>query len=315
MTSTDINEPKTKPRAMTLTPASTAMVPTPGGGLSFLPRSYREVKELAKDLAESGPAVRPQFRNNVSLCLMVVMDSLHWGMLPIQVIRKAYVINDQIAYESQLIHAVVNTRAGLVDDLEETYEGEGQTRSCTIVGTLDRGKRKPREYKSPQVKDIKIKNSPLWTGDTDQQLHYFAVRNWARKWCPEVLLGVLTRDEAEISVVSAEDRAAAIELKASVVDVLDDDAAADPHAPPPSAPLVHRYSFALEKCANEAEIMAAQMKYQPEIEAAADGDKPPLRELLKAHIRRVRGELAFNEVMEFSASHRTDNPIQIEQPA
>jgi hypothetical protein len=31
-----------------------------------------------------------------------------------------------------------------------------------------------RTYTSPMIKDIKVKNSPLWTADPDQQLFYFA---------------------------------------------------------------------------------------------------------------------------------------------
>jgi len=280
------------------------MMPTAGGGLSFLPRSFGEVRLLAQDLANSGPGVRKEFRNNVSLCVVVVMDALHWGMLPTQTIRKAYVVADCVCYEAQLVHAVINTRAGLVDDLEESFEGEGRDMKCTVVGTLDRGKRKPREYESPMIKNIKVQNSPLWQSDPKQQLHYFSVRNWARKWCPEVILGVYTKDEIESGEITAEDRAAAIEHKAAMIDVLDDESEIDPNAPPPSAPLVHRYSYALEQCRNEAEIMAVQYKFQPEIEAADETAKPPLRELLKAHLRRVRAELPYNEVMEFSAAFR-----------
>jgi|SRR5215831_1662601 len=280
------------------------MMPTAGGGLSFLPRSYGEVRLLATDLAASGAGVRKEFRNNVPLCVVVVMDALHWGMLPTSVIRKSYCVQDTVCYEAQLIHAVINTRAGLLDDLEVTYEGEGPTRRCTVVGTLNRGKRKPRSYISPMVKDIRVKNSPLWQSDLDQQLHYFSVRNWARKWCPEVILGVYTKDEIESGEITTEDRAAAIEHQAAMIDVLDDEGELDPNAPPPSAPLVHRYSYALESCRNEAEIMAVQYKFQPEIESSDEATKPPLRELLKAHLRRVRAELPYNEVMEFSAAFR-----------
>lgn len=282
---------------------SGAMRPTPGGGLSFMPSSYFELREMARDMASGGITVRQQFRENIFACMQVICDALHWGMLPTQVMRKAYVIKDTVCYEAQLIHAVVNTRAGLVDDLEVKYEGEGPTLRCVVTGTLDRGKRSAREYKSPMLKDIKTKNSPLWESDPEQQLHYFGTRNWARRWCPEVILGVYTKEEIQTSEITAEDRALAIEHRASV-DLLDDDTAFDPDAPLPSSDLPHRYSYALEHCANQAEIMAAQMKYQPEIEAAPEEAKGPLRELLKAHLRRVRGESPFNDVMAYSAGFR-----------
>jgi hypothetical protein len=107
----------------------------------------------------------------------------------------SYVINDRIAYMSQLIHAVIEGRAPLQRRLDCLYDGEGPTRTCTIVGQFIGGE--IREYTTPKFKDIRVKNSPLWEDDPDQQLFYTASRSWARKWCPDVLLGVYTKEELQ----------------------------------------------------------------------------------------------------------------------
>ena len=52
-------------------------------------------------------------------------------------------------------------------------------------------------YTSPPVKQIPVKNSPLWKGDPQQQLGYYSARAWARRHFPELLLGVYTREEIE----------------------------------------------------------------------------------------------------------------------
>lgn len=161
------------------------------GGITFA--NALEVMDFAKLMAVADKAVPPHLRKNPGACLAVVMQAVEWRFSPFAVANKSYVVNDRIAYESQLLHAVVEARAPLAKRLEVEYQGEGPTRQCTITGTfLDD---EVRTYTSPMVKDIKVKNSPLWVGDPDQQLFYFASRSWARRWVPDVLMGVYTKEE------------------------------------------------------------------------------------------------------------------------
>jgi RecT family. len=67
-------------------------------------------------------------------------------------------------------------------------------RVCNAFATF-RGDKKPTVYTSPELQILQAGNSPLWKTDPDQQMAYFSARAWARKFCPEVLLGVYTPDE------------------------------------------------------------------------------------------------------------------------
>lgn len=163
------------------------------GGVSFA--SALEVMEFAKLLAVSEQAVPKHLRANPGMCLAVTFQAIEWRMSPFQVANKSYVVNDRIGYESQLLHAVVEARAPLKQRLSCAYDGEGVERQCIVTGTFRDGSE--REYRSPKLKDIKVKNSPLWVFDVDQQLWYFASRSWARKWCPDVLMGIYTKEELE----------------------------------------------------------------------------------------------------------------------
>jgi hypothetical protein len=172
-----------------------------GASITVAPASMGEVMEFAKMMAISGIAVRPAFRGNPGACLGVAMQAFRWGMDPFAVTNKAYVVknksgDEQIAYEAQLIHAVVNERAPLQKRLKPSYSGEGVKRVCKISGLL-KGETEPAEYESPEFAKIQPKNSPLWTTDPDQQQFYYSVRAWARRHVPEVLLGVYTEDEME----------------------------------------------------------------------------------------------------------------------
>lgn len=173
------------------------------GGVSFA--SALEVMEFAKLLSTGGQAIPPIFRNNPGMCLAVTFQAIEWRMSPIAVINKSYVVNDRIAHESQLLHAVIEARAPLSERLNCTYSGEGPTRQCTIIGKFTDGTQ--RDYTTPMFKDIKVKNSPSWISDVDQQLFYFGSRSWSRKWCPDVLMGIYTRDELEANPVIGREEA------------------------------------------------------------------------------------------------------------
>lgn len=161
------------------------------GGVSFA--TALEVMEFAKLMSLAGAAVPKDFRANPGMCLAVAFQAVEWRMSPFQVANKAYVVNDRLGFESQLIHAVIEARADLQHRLECAYEGEGGDRVCIVTGEFTNGD--VREYRSPKFKDINPKNSPLWKNDPDQQLWYFSSRAWARKWCPDVLMGIYTREE------------------------------------------------------------------------------------------------------------------------
>lgn len=161
------------------------------GGVSFA--TALEVMEFAKLMAVAGKAVPSYLRNNPGSCLAITFQAVEWRMSPFAVANKSYEVNDRIGFESQLIHAVIEARAPLQRRLDCEYTGEGPTRQCTVTGCFIDGE--VRTYTTPMWKDIKVKNSPLWTADPDQQLWYYGSRSWARKWCPDVLLGIYAPEE------------------------------------------------------------------------------------------------------------------------
>lgn len=171
--------------------AEQAVAHKPAHGVSQV--NLVQVVEIAKFMAVAGQGVPEHCRANVGICLRLTFQAVEWQMSPFSVADMSYIVNGRLAYMSQLIHAVVEARAPLQHRLSCRYEGEGLTRTCTVTGHFITGD--TREYTTPQIKDIKVKNSPLWTQDPDQQLFYYGSRSWARKWCPDVLLGVYTREE------------------------------------------------------------------------------------------------------------------------
>ena len=156
---------------------------------------WLKVMELGKALAGMQDGMPVHVRGRWGIGCRIAANAYQWRMDPFAIADQTYVVNNRLGYMSQLIHALINRNAPLMHRLECHYIGEGQERQCKVVGQFISGDE--RDYTTPKLKDIKIKNSPLWAGDVDQQLWYFGVRAWGRKWVPEVMLGVYTKEELE----------------------------------------------------------------------------------------------------------------------
>ena len=177
--------------------AEQAVAHNPAHGVSQV--NLVQVVEIAKFMAVAGEGVPTHCRANVGICLRLTFQAVEWQMSPFSVADMSYIVNGRLAYMSQLIHAVVEARAPIQHRLDCKYDGENNedprlsTRTCTVTGHFTTGD--TRVYTTPMIKDIRVQNSPLWKQDPDQQLFYYGSRSWARKWCPDVLLGVYTREE------------------------------------------------------------------------------------------------------------------------
>lgn len=174
--------------------AAVAMQAVGSGGGSLAVQTLGEAVGFATVMARADIALPKHLRNNPGACLAVTMQAMRWEMDPFAVANKTYSVNDRLAYEAQLFAAVVVTRAPIARRPVYTYAGvKGSTRTCTVTVEMRDGTTK--EYTTPEVGKITTKNSPLWKSDEDQQLGYFAIRSWARRHTPEVVLGVYTPDE------------------------------------------------------------------------------------------------------------------------
>jgi hypothetical protein len=173
------------------------------GGITF--QNAGEVMEYAKMMAVSGSAVPKHLRGQPGACLGIIDDAIRFRTSPYALARKSYFVNDNLAYEAQVIAGVINAFAPLKQRPDIKWEGEGLDRVCIVIAEFKDGA--VREVKSPKLKDIHPKNSPLWKSDPDQQQSYYTLRSFARRWCPEIILGIYDVEEmrfAELRDVSPE---------------------------------------------------------------------------------------------------------------
>lgn len=169
-------------------------VSSQAGGVAFA--NAGQALEFAKMMAIGGVAIPKHLRGNPGACLAVVIQAIEWKLSPFAVANKSYSVNDRLAYESQLIQAVILQRAPIRGRFKVEYRGEGDQRICRVWAELQDGG-EIVDYESPPFGKITPKNSPLWKSDPDQQHFYYSGRALCRRHFPDVLLGVYARDEVE----------------------------------------------------------------------------------------------------------------------
>jgi hypothetical protein len=159
----------------------------------LLPCSLEDLNVGADVIQAAGGFVDQKLRQDRGACVAVAyMAALH-GTDLIGTASQAYNVGGRLAFMAQFINALLQRH--LEGNPEYAFEGAGATRQVRVTATPKGGK--PLSYTSPQMGQIKVKNSPLWLTDPDQQLGYMAIRAWARRHKPDVLLGIYAVEELQ----------------------------------------------------------------------------------------------------------------------
>lgn len=213
---TTIDQPST---ALDLPAANTTT-----SGLVLDARNMDSMMRAAEMMAAGRATVPRHLQGNASDCMAVIMQAMQWEMNPFAVAQKTHVTQGgALGYEAQLVNAVVIARApitgrpefefigdwsrilGRVKEMKSDKGGKyyvadwskadedglGVICRCTI-----RGESAPREVQVMMAQAYP-RFSTQWATDPQQQITYLAVRKWARRNTPDVILGVYTEDEQD----------------------------------------------------------------------------------------------------------------------
>lgn len=198
--------------------------------MMFDPYISAQVVEAAKTMAKGYATVPEHLRGNVGDCLAIVMQSAMWRLSHYAVGQKTHMVHGTLGYEAQLINAILTslrvirgrfkyeelgdwariakrpkmTRSAKGHDIpapgwaEADEEGLGIRVTATLSDDDE-----PRQHTLWMVQAYP-RNSTLWAVNPQQQLGYLAVKQWARKYAPDAILGVYTVDEISERVIQGE---------------------------------------------------------------------------------------------------------------
>ncbi|MBC8722103.1 recombinase RecT [Paraburkholderia sp. 31.1] len=192
---------------------------------TLTPSLLQQVDHLADMMANGGVAVPEHLRGKKGACFALTMQAIRWEMDPFAVAAKTHVTKSgQLGYDGQLIAAVVIARAPIRNRPEYEFVGDwskvmgkcearkseksgGEYYIATytkaeeeglgvIVKATFRGETEPRTVQV-MMSQAYPRFSTQWATDPQQQICFLAIRKWARRHTPDVLLGVYAPEELE----------------------------------------------------------------------------------------------------------------------
>ena len=157
---------------------------------SILPEHLRTKRKDGKTV----PLEPSEIKAN---CVLIANQALKWGTDPVAIMGETYVVGGKLAFQGKLVAAIVNKLGGLSKRLSYEFSGEGNKMAVTVSGQLI-GEDEPRQV-SLKLSDAKTDNA-MWNKDPQQKLCYSGAVRWARRHCPEVLLGIIAEDEPIVTL-------------------------------------------------------------------------------------------------------------------
>jgi hypothetical protein len=146
-------------------------------------------EHLWKD--KTGALSPEQVRAN---CFLVVNQAVRWNIDPFALAPESYVVGGKLAYQGKVIAAIINARAPIKERLKYTFTGAKGTDAFAItVSATFQGEDEPRTI-TLSVGEAKTSND-MWRKDPEQKLVYSGSIKWARRFCPDIVLGVVTEDD------------------------------------------------------------------------------------------------------------------------
>lgn len=161
--------------------------------------TFKLAYQMAQGLAQS-TLVPQAFQNNPSNCLIALEQSNRLGISPMAVMQNLYIVQGKPSFSSSFVIGLINASGKYDMELQfDEEEKDGKPYACTCWTTLDGRK----------VNGIKItmdmadkegwskKNGSKWVTMPQVMLRYRAASFFARMNCPELSIGLYTKEELD----------------------------------------------------------------------------------------------------------------------
>lgn len=159
---------------------------------------FEQLQRVAK-LFSCSTIVPKHFQNNIADCFIISHMAMRLQCDPFMMIQNTYVVNGKPGIEGKLAIALVNARGPYKGGIQFEWKGNGDNRACTAFGIRrETGKRDEMLVSVKTAKDEGWwDKNPKWRNMTDLMLAYRSAAWLARLHCPQVLMGILMKEEVE----------------------------------------------------------------------------------------------------------------------
>ena len=169
-------------------------------GIFGTSNNFIMANQMAKALATS-TIVPKEYQQNASNCLVALEQAIRLKVSPMMVMQNLYVIQGRPSWSSKFLIAAINGSEKFDMELqyEEKNDEDGKPFSC-LAWTSKNGRRidgMTVDMDMAKAEGWYGKNGSKWKTMPQLMLRYRAASFFASLNCPELTLGIYTKEEAE----------------------------------------------------------------------------------------------------------------------
>jgi hypothetical protein len=160
---------------------------------------FADGQRMAKALA-AADFVPKEFKDNIPNCLIALDMSIRLKANPLAVMQNIYMVHNKPSWSSQFLIACVNKSGLFKTPLRYRFSGKEGTDEYGCVAWAVDNSGETLESTKITMKMAKEegwygKNGSKWKSMPEQMLRYRAATFFARAYCPELTMGMMTNDE------------------------------------------------------------------------------------------------------------------------
>lgn len=183
-------------------------------------QQFKLAQRQAVALSQSS-LVPQQFKNNVPNCLIAMNMAKRLSADPLMVMQNLYIVHEKPGWSSKFLIAACN-QTGRFSAIKYKFDGEGDQYGCTAYVTEFATKEK---IEGPKVTLAMVraegwltKNGSKWKTMPELMFRYRAASFFVNTTCPEIAMGLQTREELEdvIDIQSASPSASLVALREQI---------------------------------------------------------------------------------------------------
>lgn len=164
-----------------------------------------EIQQRMANMYAVSTIVPDTYKGNVGNCVIALDMAMRMGANPLMVMQNLYIVYGNPTFSSKFLIATINA-SGRFSPLRYEFKGEEGKPDygcrCIAYEAHDKEHREPLygDWITIAMADKEgwsKKNGSKWLSMPSQMLRYRAAAFWQRVYCPEISMGLLTKEEEE----------------------------------------------------------------------------------------------------------------------
>lgn len=164
-----------------------------------------EVMQRMGKMYATSTIIPDTYKGNLGNCIIALDMAMRMGANPLMLMQNLYIVHGNPAFSSKFLIATINA-SGRFSPLRYEFKGKEGNKDygCRCIA-YEMG---DKEHKEPLAGDWitmemadkegwSKKAGSKWLSMPNQMLRYRAAAFWQRVYCPEISMGLLTKEEAD----------------------------------------------------------------------------------------------------------------------